>query len=1256
MKTEPDQVWETYNALPPMLLLTGQNRGEDYMGGIPYLHPNLSEAGDYSFGLRGGGDFDDEDEEDDVVDAEEEHSMDLDEPVELIPSSGNALVSLRGGGPLKDLGEVFNDIDNGKRLISTEAFRAFAQTDNHKEGLKSRLGGERSGTENLWIPLYGYQGIVWFRIDQLNTFVDAVDRLLGFGIRAGASYKLYLFDRNKEYKTRAQQEAFQRNSRNTFAVVCKGPGDYSNDQLAWNWVISHLGSLGEDSNGSPVAHQKVLFVAGPADPVPYEGWEPTDQHNVAKLVLEWDGLPDMNRPDVAYLRMPLSEDPTEVDIHTNEYNPWIAQACRILCAGRIPNRPGYPYVPDAYINLKDEEGANYGGLTFDYDSWTRILKTYKYSRNGPIVLQAQTSESPGGHIDRWHMFVPGVSYVYDQGVTLLHSELSDTNTVLTKISDMIEIGIGPEQMKDLSTIEVHMPGEDYLVDGRLQSELAISVDAKGKLDWVDVNEVSNLCGQWYEWLKEKAGVSPAKNGLDMYPQFITLQPVFREYFLICDEDNERMIDWNPRETSLDEFRDLIAELWTPGKFSVDYDPETFSVRLSQNALGGAPMLVVKPTTTEMEWYHIRDMIIWPDLVVQVFEDPTECECFCRNCDGEGFANILTVFGDDIAQPFGYRDIYQTDNTILFGSLHDPDQVLADTNTLRYCRDYQLWGEEVPWSQGQLKTLKPEDRQPQPTAGATGASQQSRAITGPEPAIDANPLGFAGNLPPPTTKHTGIFAASRKLDLNAMDPNEKGRFLREFSYANPLTVDFVKGIPVHKPPIDQLLDTKFDSVPRLANSVLTPSETRHLQQKFSEVRSIMLDRMEKCQFPGCDAAFPYKDRHTLMARHIKDAHMTEKCNFCGDPLFAHWTVGQRFQHFASKHSDILGGLATTRPIDPNQTNSDHPNPFQFQRELTWGFCSRCGRDHSVLASKLDRFHHDLVCYPGAAHHEVHPWRACQVCGDRIHPDDRASVEAHRHPDVARGIENGWRPSYCGQCGLSLRKIDNVDREKHAHFCRGHCSDVKGHNSASFNVRFCPWCGIEMAMHTAADGSQQIDLMEAQRHIDSCVSKPEDDKKVFVPLHAASHLPYYYGIPKGAKTARVDIPEGVIALQQWVGPDAAAADGILGGTRKPLKARKGEMVGPKGATDLTYKPTPGSSAKAGEEGPGPATAASNAAAAARAAWARKGTSLKKTVGFADPVEEEQPEEDDEDGSGIGSDLSILSSEEEREAKAAKKAGKR
>lgn len=179
-----------------------------------------------------------------------------------------------------------------------------------------------------------------------------------------------------------------------------------------------------------------------------------------------------------------------------------------------------------------------------------------------------------------------------------------------------------------------------------------------------------------------------------------------------------------------------------------------------------------------------------------------------------------------------------------------------------------------------------------------------------------------------------------------------------------------------------------------------------------------------------------------------------------------------------------------------------------------------------------------------------------------------------------------------------------------------------------------------MTTSADGTKVVDSVAAQHHVDSCVRKPQDDKTTFGPIHPVSSRAYYYGIPNGAKTARVDVPQGVIPLKQWQGRSAAT------GGRQPLRARKGERVGPAGATDLTMGTVvpAGLFANVTQGGPGPATTATKTAAKTAARKAR----------FADVVEEVKPEEEeeDEDEDEEMSDLSIPSEDET----AGKKAGKR
>jgi hypothetical protein len=102
----------------------------------------------------------------------------------------------------------------------------------------------------------------------LYTFIDAVDRLLGLDNRAGLAYNLYLMDRDKKYATRAEHKAFLAEPhRSGLSIWANGPGDYSHDRLAWEWMLDQLGAWGPD--GADVGRSSSS--PGPANPSPGRG-------------------------------------------------------------------------------------------------------------------------------------------------------------------------------------------------------------------------------------------------------------------------------------------------------------------------------------------------------------------------------------------------------------------------------------------------------------------------------------------------------------------------------------------------------------------------------------------------------------------------------------------------------------------------------------------------------------------------------------------------------------------------------------------------------------------------------------------------------------------------------------------------------------------------------------------------------------------------------------------------------------------------
>ncbi|KAK3321846.1 hypothetical protein B0H66DRAFT_638371 [Apodospora peruviana] len=100
-------------------------------------------------------------------------------------------------------------------------------------------GATATDLDDKWLDLCGYQGLVWFRLDSLDTFVDAVDRLLGLDNRAGAAYTISAINLVK-LNSEAEREFLVRNSRR-YSTWCQGVGDYSQDSPAWQWILDELG-------------------------------------------------------------------------------------------------------------------------------------------------------------------------------------------------------------------------------------------------------------------------------------------------------------------------------------------------------------------------------------------------------------------------------------------------------------------------------------------------------------------------------------------------------------------------------------------------------------------------------------------------------------------------------------------------------------------------------------------------------------------------------------------------------------------------------------------------------------------------------------------------------------------------------------------------------------------------------------------------------------------------------------------------------
>lgn len=477
--------------------------------------------------------------------------------------------------------------------------------------LVTALGGPLSGPEESWFPLHGYQGMVWFRTDQLFTFVDAVDRLLCLDTRAGVTYSLYLMDKRKKYATQAERDEFLSDlTGNGITIWAAGAGDYSNDQAALQWLRDRIW-VTEDEQ---IASQKVLFVAGPADPIPWK-WEPDDSHRVQEVKLIWPHAPKMNRPDIAYLRMP--DNPADV-AYANQYGPWMANVCRVLAAGRIPGRPGYPAIPDAWFTLGSPPGngiGTYGGLAFPPQLWDAMVGLWEDEHTAPVKLEAVMGpESKHGTTNRWHLFLPGTVSPYEKQF-ILHSEVGDAKLVRQRIMKLVR-SMSPASFSLVQAIEIYLPGAGLFLASTETPEITVPVTDKENLDSA-FQPVVGLMVEWVKYLTEKDGVDPVPNGLGLFPQFLSLRPVFKDYLLGDAEGAIEPLPWDPKATTVDQFRRLAGQVFStlddPEQF---YSPGNSLIAITQGlpiAPGdpdeSKPKLLIGPKTTEDEWQSMRKLIV-----------------------------------------------------------------------------------------------------------------------------------------------------------------------------------------------------------------------------------------------------------------------------------------------------------------------------------------------------------------------------------------------------------------------------------------------------------------------------------------------------------------------------------------------------------------------------------------------------------------------------------------------------------------------
>lgn len=175
---------------------------------------------------------------------------------------------------------------------------------------------------------------------------------------------------------------------------------------------------------------------------------------------------------------------------------------------------------------------------------------------------------------------------------------------------LVENSLSTESLYRLDSIEVHLPGEGIFFIDKTPD---VVVDINGNKHHLDqaFRALAERIGEWLRWLDAKPKIGNA-GGLDMFPQFLSIRPVFEEYTLDSIHNLKgRTFTWDPVKTSLGQFRSMAARLLTDKHDEVD--PESLYIVVSQGdgKTGLKPFFLVSPTLDEEEWRLMARMIVEP---------------------------------------------------------------------------------------------------------------------------------------------------------------------------------------------------------------------------------------------------------------------------------------------------------------------------------------------------------------------------------------------------------------------------------------------------------------------------------------------------------------------------------------------------------------------------------------------------------------------------------------------------------------------
>ncbi|KAK1574131.1 uncharacterized protein LY79DRAFT_640270 [Colletotrichum navitas] len=314
-------------------------------------------------------------------------------------------------------------------------------------------------------------------------------------------------------------------------------------------------------------------------------------------------------------------------------------------------------------------------------------------------------------------------------------------------------------------------------------------------------------------------------------------------------------------------------------------------------------------------------------------------------------------------------------------------------------------------------------------------------------------------------------------------------------------------PINAPPVESVMRVGGGRVPMVTRNVLTVTEQREMQGALWKTRGMVLDRISKCPYEGCE--FSHRvDEDEKLVKHLDEKHTGQKCPWCDDRFFSFWSQKQKEAHYRTAHGDQLRKMlgqaekSVPRP-QPSRTftagglhNVSVPltslaSPFKImerarppsgplprpvpppkasEKEADYRYCDRCGRDHAQLTGQAERDHHDRVCVPLAEGGGLCTF--CEACGDgewETEQDAKEFAPFDVYPHKCRGTVHQNKP-HCKKCGVSMKDMTDTAIDKHRTYCAGYCGTMGC---------FCPYC----QRHFVKNGTQDP-IEDVKKHISEC----------------------------------------------------------------------------------------------------------------------------------------------------------------------------